>query len=66
MIQRIRVAGMTCQNCVRHVSAALSDLAGVGSVTVDLASGDVQIESDRELPRAQLQTCLEEAGYTLA
>ena len=66
MIQRISVAGMTCQNCERHVSAALSELPGVGSVAVDLASGVVQIESDRQIPNTELEKALDEAGYTLA
>lgn len=66
MIQRISVAGMTCQNCVRHVSAALSELPGVGSVSVDLASGAVQIESERQITDSEIKKALDEAGYTLA
>lgn len=66
MIQRISVAGMTCQNCVRHVSDALSELPGVGSVSIDLASGTVQIDSDRQIANSELEKALDEAGYALA
>ncbi len=66
MIQTISVTGMTCQNCVRHVSQALSSLPGVRSVNVDLGSGAARLETERELPRTELAAALDEAGYELA
>jgi Cu+-exporting ATPase len=66
MIQRFNVTGMTCQNCVRHVSQALNALPGVRSVQVDLDSGSAQLDVDRELPREQVTAALDEAGYALA
>jgi Cu+-exporting ATPase len=66
MIQRFNVTGMTCQNCVRHVSQALNALPGVRSVQVDLDSGTAQLDVDRELPREQVTAALDEAGYALA
>lgn len=65
MSQTINVTGMTCQNCVRHVSQALSALPGVRSVDVSLQSGSARLESDREIPAAELRTALDEAGYEL-
>ena len=66
MIQTIRVTGMTCQNCVRHVSQALSSLPGVRSAEVDLAAGSARLDTERELPAQELRAALDEAGYELA
>jgi P-type Cu+ transporter len=66
MIQTISVTGMTCQNCVRHVTQALSALPGVRSVNVDLERGSAELESDRDIPTAELRSALDEAGYALA
>lgn len=66
MRQTISVTGMTCQNCVRHVHEALAALPGVRSAEVDLASNSATLESDREVPRAELSAALDEAGYELA
>lgn len=57
---------MTCQNCVRHVSQALSSLPGVRSADVDLAAGTARLETERELPAEELRAALDEAGYELA
>jgi copper ion binding protein len=65
MSQTINVTGMTCQNCVRHVSQALGALPGVRSVSVDLQSASAQLESDREIPLTELRAALDEAGYEL-
>jgi len=66
MSQTINVAGMTCQNCVRHVSDALSAVPDVRSVKVDLGSGTAELESDRPIPASELRAALDEAGYQLA
>lgn len=66
MNQTINVTGMTCQNCVRHVSQALAALPGVRSVHVDLEAGTARLESEREIPQDELRGALDEAGYELA
>lgn len=66
MIQTIRVTGMTCQNCVRHVSQALSALPGVRSAEVDLTGGTARLQTEREIPASELGAALDEAGYELA
>lgn len=66
MKQRITVTGMTCQNCVRHVTEAVTSLPGVRSVDVNLESGEVQLDAEREVPRQELSAALDEAGYSLA
>lgn len=66
MSQTISVSGMTCQNCVRHVTEALKELPGVSDARVDLASNSATIESSREVPREELARALDEAGYSLS
>jgi copper chaperone CopZ len=64
-MQVFTVAGMTCEHCVRAVTAELSGLSGVERVDVDPGSGAVTVVADRELPESQLAGAVEEAGYTL-
>jgi copper chaperone CopZ len=66
MRQTISVTGMTCQNCVGHVIQALEGLPGVRSTAVDLRTGLASIEAEREVPRSEIASALEEAGYKLA
>ena len=35
----IYVDGMTCENCVRHVSEELGEISGVSAVAVELVAG---------------------------
>ncbi|WAE51094.1 heavy-metal-associated domain-containing protein [Stutzerimonas frequens] len=57
----LKVTGMSCGSCVRHVNAALAALDGVVQVDVELASGIVRVRGDAE-PQA-LVAALDEAGY---
>ena len=59
------VVGMTCDHCVRSVTAEVSALPGVSEVAVDLPSGRVSVTSDG-VDVDQLRGAVEEAGYTLA
>lgn len=59
------VAGMSCEHCVAAVTAELSELPGVDSVAVDLASGDVTVTSTAPLDPAAVRTAVDEAGYEL-
>lgn len=43
---RLKIGGMTCQNCVRHVREALQATAGVRSVEVDLARGEALVAAE--------------------
>jgi copper chaperone len=40
---RLRVSGMTCDDCVRHVKKAIMSLDGVLDANVDLKQGDARI-----------------------
>ncbi len=60
----LEVQGMTCPSCIRHVSSALTQLEGVGTVDVKLRDGLVVVKHDAtQAPIDQLIATLEEAGY---
>ena len=65
----IDVEGMTCGNCVNHVTEELSGLEGVSAVDVDLNAGEVSpvtVTSTAALDEATLRAAVDEAGYTVA
>ena len=58
----LKISGMSCQNCVRHVTEALKSVNGVTDVEVDLVSGDAKVEY-AEVPTDLLIKAVAEAGY---
>ena len=61
----LEVQGMTCPSCIRHVTSALTELEGVGTVDVKLRDGLVMVKHDAtQAPIDQLIDALNEAGYT--
>ena len=56
---------MTCQNCVRHVKEAISEVSGVKSVEVSLENASAIISSDSDLDQGALKTAVQEAGYAI-
>ena len=65
MEKTITVKGMTCPNCVKHVTKALSGMEGVSDVAVDLAAGTAKFTASREVPDSELAAVLDDAGYEL-
>ncbi|HVI38297.1 MAG TPA: cation transporter [Gaiellales bacterium] len=63
--QTFTVTGMTCEHCVRAVTAEFSGLAGVLGVAVALATGAVTVHSQRTIDSAEAATAADEAGYEL-
>ncbi len=64
MKQTLKVNGMTCENCVRHVSKALEGVAGVSQVSVSLDQGQADIEfDDGQATTEQFKQAVQEAGY---
>lgn len=57
----LNVQGMTCGSCVKHVTAALSQLAEVSSVDVDLSSGRVRVTGSANTEA--MISALDSAGY---
>lgn len=65
-VQTFTVTGMTCGHCVASVTEEVSELTGVESVDVDLATGSVTITSSQPLEDDAVRAAVEEAGYALA
>ena len=61
--QTMAVIGMTCDHCVRAVTAEVAKIAGVDQVNVDVTSGRVTVVSDLPIARELLTAAIEDAGY---
>jgi copper chaperone CopZ len=58
------VQGMTCDNCVHHVTEAVQHTAGVTKVKVDLLSNSAKVEGDFDIQ--QVIAAIEQEGYEAA
>jgi copper chaperone CopZ len=58
------VKGMTCDNCVHHVTEAIKNVSGVTSTEVSLAANSAKVEGDFDLK--QIIAAIEEEGYAAA
>ena len=64
MITTLRITGMTCNGCVRHVDKALREVAGVSAVEVSLPDQRAKVVHEAEL--VGLLAAVEAAGYRAA
>lgn len=64
MTTELRIDGMHCENCVRHVRQALEGVTGVSAVSLDLTSGLATVEHEDEVPPEKLAAAVEDEGYT--
>lgn len=63
MKKKILIEGMSCGHCVNHVKEALSELKGVTSVDVDLASKSAILEASVDIKDEDIKFALDDAGY---
>ena len=62
------VTGLTCQNCVNHVTEEVTEIDGVQDVAVELNVGGastVTVQSAAPLALADVAAAIGEAGYVL-
>lgn len=59
----LEVVGMTCLDCSRHITEALTRVTGVISAHVDYRGSSAQIAVDRSVPREALVAAVAKAGY---
>lgn len=61
------VSGMTCGNCVAHVTEEVSEIEGVENVDVTLEGGEMVVTSSEEIPFEKIEEAVKEAGddYTV-
>ena len=61
---RLRIAGMTCEDCARHVSSALTAVPGVESVQLHhWSSGGASVLTSDEVGNEMLSDAVSKAGY---
>ena len=66
MVTNYTVSGMTCGNCVNHVTEEVSEIDGVQNVNVVLEGGAMSVESDERIPFDAIIEAVKEAGdYTV-
>ena len=61
---QLSIPGMTCQHCVRAISAAVSDVPNVSGVQVDLDTKLVTVAGTPDV--AAVRAAVAEAGYPIA
>lgn len=66
MEKELKVNGMMCVNCQKHVHDALTAMAGVSAVDVNLEKGTAKVTADREISQDEFKKVIEDAGYELA
>ncbi|TVT62632.1 heavy-metal-associated domain-containing protein [Amycolatopsis rhizosphaerae] len=57
------VKGMTCSGCMNKVTTAVTGVAGITDVDVDIATGEVTVTSDAPIDERQVTTAIAGAGY---
>ena len=65
MQKELKIEGMMCAHCQKHVNDALAKMAGVTAVTVNLEAGTATVTADREIPESEFAQVITEAGYEL-
>ena len=61
----LKIGGMSCGHCVKHVEKALKDVLGTVSVKVDLAAGSAEVRFNDEIATLDtLCAAVADAGYT--
>lgn len=63
-IMTFDVKGMTCDNCVHHVTEAINGVAGVKETAVSLATNSAKVEG--EFDEKAVIAAVEEEGYEAA
>ncbi|MDR1239884.1 MAG: cation transporter [Treponema sp.] len=59
----LKISGMSCEHCVKHVTGALEGINGVVSAKVSLEHNSAEVEhTDRVSPEA-MKAAIVEAGY---
>lgn len=66
MKKTIGIEGMSCNHCKMRVTKALSQVAGVTSVEVDLSKKTAVVELASDVPDDTLKKAVTDSGYTPA
>jgi len=61
----IKIKGMSCNHCVMAVTKALSGIAGIKNVKVDLRKGEASFDEDKPVQAETIRKKIEEAGFNV-
>lgn len=59
----VKIKGMSCKHCVMAVQKALSGIAGVKDVHVDLEAGEARFEESAPVDINTVREAIKKAGY---
>ncbi len=65
MQKELKIEGMMCAHCQKHVNDALAKMDGVTAVAVNLEAGTAAVTAEREISQAEFAQVITEAGYEL-
>lgn len=65
MEKTLKIEGMMCAHCQKHVTEALSAMDGVTEVVVDLNGGKAEVKTVCDISQEKFKKVIEEAGYEL-
>ena len=63
--ETLKIEGMSCENCVHHVTEALKSVAGVKSAKVSLKKNEAVVKYDDETSVDAMRDAVAQAGYKL-
>ena len=63
LVLKLKISGMTCSDCATRVEKALSDVAGVESVTVSYPNETANVVTEKHVDIDVLTAAVEQAGY---
>jgi copper ion binding protein len=59
----LKIEGMSCEHCVKHIKEALEAIPGVKSAEPSLKDKSANVEHGDNVSPASLRAAVEEAGY---
>lgn len=65
MTTNLKIDGMMCKHCVKHVHDALAKIDGVTDVEVSLEKNSAVVTATREIPTEEFAKVIDDAGYAL-
>ena len=61
----LKIQGMSCGHCEKHVTEALQNLAGVAEAKADHKTGTAEAIHAEDISEAAFRQAIDEAGYEL-
>mgnify|MGYP000947684060 CR=1 FL=1 len=64
-MKKIKVSGMSCQHCAMAVTKALTAIEGVKNIQIDLKSGVVTFDDEKNADSKLIAAAVKKAGYDI-